>query len=144
MAPGSTRPIFGRTSVPFEKRCGIAGMAADISCTAAARALGVDSTPNPQWQVVGLVRSHEQVLGLDNCEHIVAAAGEFTATGLKSGAGVRVLAASRDPLRVQDEWVHRLAPLDSPDREVSVTAQDAIRYSAVELLVERIAAVVRA
>ncbi len=110
--------------------------------TAAARALGVESTPNPQSQVVRSVRSHEHLIVLDNCEHIVAAAAEFSATVLKSRAGVRVLATSREPLRVQDEWVHRLAPLDSPDRDVSVTAQDAIRYSAIELLAERIAAVV--
>ena len=110
--------------------------------TAATRALGVESTPNPQSQVIRSVRSHEHLIVLDNCEHIVAAAAEFSATVLKSGAGVRVLATSREPLRVQDEWAHRLAPLDSPDRDASVTAQDAVRYSAVELLVERIAAVV--
>jgi DNA-binding winged helix-turn-helix (wHTH) protein len=109
--------------------------------TAAARALGVESAPNPQSQVARSVRSHEHLIVLDNCEHIVAAAAEFSATVLKSGAGVRVLATSREPLRVRDEWVHRLAPLDSPDRNASVT-QDAIRYSAVKLLVDRIAAVV--
>jgi predicted ATPase len=49
-----------------------------------------------------------------------------------------MLATSREPLRVQDELVHCLAPLNAPDRDKS----DAIRYSAVELLVERIAAVV--
>jgi predicted ATPase len=53
-----------------------------------------------------------------------------------------MLATSREPLRVQDELVHRLAPLNAPDRDKSVTAPDAIRYSAVELLVERFAAVV--
>ncbi len=110
--------------------------------TAASRALGGDEAPNPQSQVVRSIRSQAHLVVLDNCEHIVSAAAEFSATVLKSDAGVRMLATSREPLRVQDEWVHRLAPLDSPDRDASVIAQAAIRYSAVELLVKRIAAVV--
>jgi predicted ATPase/DNA-binding winged helix-turn-helix (wHTH) protein len=110
--------------------------------TAASRAIGGGSGPNPQSQVVRSIRSQACLVVLDNCEHIVGAAAEFSATVLKSDAGVRVLATGREPLRVQEEWVHRLASLDSPDRDASLTAQGAVRYSAVELLVERIAAVV--
>jgi predicted ATPase/DNA-binding winged helix-turn-helix (wHTH) protein len=110
--------------------------------TAVSRAIGGDSAPNPQSQVVRSIRSRPHFIVLDNCEHIIGAAVELSAVVLKSDAGVRVLATSREPLRVRDEWVHRLAPLDSPDRDASVTAQEAMRHSAVELLMERIAAVV--
>jgi hypothetical protein len=109
--------------------------------TMAARALGVESTPSPQSQVLQAIGLDDYFL-LDNCEHIVSAAAEFCATVLRSCPNVRILVTSREPLLLQEEWVHHLAPLDAPEGEASLTAADAIKYSAVELLVERIASTI--
>src|SRR5580692_6237962 len=106
---------------------------------AAAAAFEVESSPNARAQVLRAVRSRDCLVVLDNCEHIVGAAADLAAALLGSGAGVKILATSREPLRVQGEWVHRLPPLDYPETDANITAREALAFSAVELLVERIA-----
>ncbi len=49
------------------------------------------------------------------------------------------MTTSREPLRVHGEWVHRLPPLRYPERDAELTARECLAFSAVELLVERIA-----
>lgn len=112
---------------------------ADQLWIAAATAFEVETTPSAKTQVLRIVRSRECLIVLDSCEHIVDAAADLAAAVLKSGEGVRILAASREPLRVQGEWVHRLPPLDFPEGGATITAREALAYSAIELLVERIA-----
>jgi predicted ATPase/DNA-binding winged helix-turn-helix (wHTH) protein len=115
------------------------GKDADQLWIAAATAFEVDTTPSARTQVLRTVRARECLIVLDNCEHIVDAAADLAAAVLKSGEGVRILATSREPLRVQGEWVHRLPPLDFPEGGATITAREALAYSAIELLVERIA-----
>jgi predicted ATPase len=105
----------------------------------AATVLELDTTPSARGQVLRSMRSRKCLVVLDNCEHIVEAAASFCGDILKSGGGVRILATSREPLRVQGEWVHRLAPLGYPEAGTDVTAREALSYSAIELLVARIA-----
>jgi len=45
--------------------------------------------------------------------------------------------SSREPLRAEGEWLHRLASLELPPQAISPTADEALRYSAVELFYER-------
>ena len=115
------------------------GKDADQLWIAAATAFEVDTTPSARAQVLRTVRARECLIVLDNCEHIVDAAADLAAAVLKSGEGVRILATSREPLRIQGEWVHRLPPLDFPEGGATITAREALAYSAIELLVERIA-----
>jgi len=105
----------------------------------AATVLELDTTPSARAQVLRSMRSRECLVVLDNCEHIVEAAASFCEEILKNDGGVRILATSREPLRVQGEWVHRLAPLDYPAAGANVTAREALSYPAIELLVARIA-----
>ncbi len=55
------------------------------------------------------------------------------------GARLRILATSREALRVQGERVFRLAPLELPEIAERLTATIAMRYPAVQLFVERAA-----
>ncbi|WP_161956885.1 ATP-binding protein [Sphingosinithalassobacter portus] len=80
------------------------------------------------------------LLLFDNCEHVIEASAKFAETILQRAAGVHLLCTSREPLRVQDEWVHRLAPLDAPPPSGSLTTEEAMAYSAIELFVERASA----
>jgi predicted ATPase/DNA-binding winged helix-turn-helix (wHTH) protein len=107
--------------------------------TAAAHAFEVDSTPSARAQVLGASRTREGLIVLDNCEHILDAAADFAAAVLKAGERIRILSSSREPLRVHGEWVHRLPPLQYPGSEAALTARESLAFSAVELLVERIA-----
>ena len=51
---------------------------------------------------------------MDNCEHVIGAAAELCAALLPVADDVRVLATSREPLRVAGEARYRLAPLTLP------------------------------
>jgi len=74
---------------------------------------------------------------LDNCEHLVEAAAHLAQTLLGSAAHVHILATSREPLRAMNESVFRLAPLDIPPLSATLTAAEALGFSAVQLFVER-------
>jgi non-specific serine/threonine protein kinase len=56
------------------------------------------------------------LLVLDNCEHVIGAAAELCAGLLAACDDVRVLATSREPLRVAGEAGYRLGPLALPGR----------------------------
>ena len=54
------------------------------------------------------------LLVLDNCEHVIGAAAELCGRLLLGADDVRVLATSREPLRIAGEVRHRLGPLTLP------------------------------
>ncbi len=59
--------------------------------------------------------SRQLLLVLDNCEHVIGAAAELCGRLLLGADDVRVLATSREPLRIAGEARHRLGPLTLPD-----------------------------
>jgi predicted ATPase/DNA-binding CsgD family transcriptional regulator len=81
------------------------------------------------------VLARQQVLlVLDNCEHVVGAAAELCAGLLSACDDVRILATSREPLRVAGESRYRLAPLMLPDPG---DPADASRCEAAMLFADR-------
>ncbi|USU13786.1 winged helix-turn-helix domain-containing protein [Sphingomonadaceae bacterium OTU29THOMA1] len=74
---------------------------------------------------------------LDSCEHVVDAAASLVEELLRFVPGMNVLATSREPLRIEGEWVQRIPPLAVPEHTGSLTAADALRYPAIQLFVER-------
>ena len=81
------------------------------------------------------------LLVLDNCEHVIEAAAALAVEVLNAAPGVQILATSREPLRVENEQVHRLPPLESPPTSAGLTAAAALGFPAVQLFVERAAAI---
>jgi predicted ATPase len=61
-----------------------------------------------------LARQH-LLLVLDNCEHVIGAAAELCGRLLLAADDVRVLATSREPLRIAGEVRYRLGPLAVPE-----------------------------
>jgi predicted ATPase/DNA-binding winged helix-turn-helix (wHTH) protein len=108
--------------------------------TIAAAALGADFPSEPRAHVLRSIRAVATLIVLDNCEHVIEAAARFAETVFNASNSTRVLATSREPLRIPDEWVHRLAPLDYPEEDVPVTVSEALKFSAVALFVERVIA----
>jgi predicted ATPase len=49
------------------------------------------------------------VVALDNCEHVIGAVAELCAGLLQACDDVRILATSREPLRIAGEAAYRLA-----------------------------------
>jgi len=82
-----------------------------------AAALGVREQPGlPAAGALARVLAQRQLLlVLDNCEHVIGAAAELCAGLLAACDDVRVLATSREPLRVAGEARYRLGPLTLPD-----------------------------
>jgi non-specific serine/threonine protein kinase len=78
---------------------------------------------------------------LDNCEHQVEACGALADDVLRICPGVRILATSREPLRIDGERVWRVPPLPTPDPDAPVAPSDLERNPAVRLFVERAQAV---
>ena len=86
-----------------------------------ATALGVEVFPGGSAEAA-LHRRLETATGLlvlDNCEHVLAAAGDVVSEIAAAGTGVRVLATSRERLGLPTEQVYPLAPLRLPGAGVA-------------------------
>lgn len=106
------------------------------SVVAATLGLAVTSD-DPISEVVDFLRTRRVLLLLDSCEHVLDAASALTDALLRGTADLRVLATSREPLRVEGENVHYLEPLDTPPAAAILTARQSLTFAAVELFVER-------
>jgi predicted ATPase/DNA-binding SARP family transcriptional activator len=80
---------------------------------AAALRLVVSSGRNPIDALLERLRPQTALLVLDNCEHVVEAAGRVAARLLAGAPGLRVVATSRRPLDVEGEHLFRLEGLDT-------------------------------
>ena len=78
---------------------------------------------------------------LDNCEHQVETCAALADDLLRTCPGVRILATSREPLRVHGERVWRVPPLSTPDPLLMVAAAELEKNPAVRLFAERARAV---
>lgn len=114
---------------------------ASIAATLAA-ALGVSIGSNdPTRDILRFLIGREMLLVIDNCEHVVHAAAVLIEAITTRAPDVHIIATSRESLRVLGEWVRVLPPLPSPPAVPGLSATEALRYPAVELFVERAAAV---
>src|ERR1700674_3429373 len=111
--------------------------------TALASALGREVRSNdPLPSLIASLRDKQMLLVLDNCEHVINAAATMATEVLKGAHAVRILATSREPLRLEGEQVHRLPPLESPTQSAGLSANEALRFPAVQLFAECAAATV--
>jgi predicted ATPase/DNA-binding CsgD family transcriptional regulator len=106
---------------------------------AVALALGVREQPGlPAAEALARVLARQQVLlVLDNCEHVIGAAAALCAGLLAACDDVRVLATSREPLRVGGEARYRLGQLSLPDPDDPGGLADATQTEAVALFADR-------
>ncbi len=105
-----------------------------------AQALGVNiSAPEGGPAVLAAaLREREMLLVIDNCEHLLEAVAELVDRLLDAVPGLRVLATSQEPLRLQPEQQYRLNPLAVP-RDASTP--EARSFGALALLISRVRAV---
>ncbi|MEU1961675.1 BTAD domain-containing putative transcriptional regulator [Nocardia sp. NPDC019304] len=98
---------------------------------------GADSTAS----LCEALADQELLLVLDNCEHVVDRAAELAEMLLGAAPRLRILATSREPLRLPGEDIVALQPLDVPAREASF--DEIARAGAVRLFVSRARAAAR-
>ncbi len=115
-----------------------AGNAPPVASSVAS-AIGVVEVPDrPILQsVCKYLESRTAIVILDNCEHVIADAARVAAALLAACGGVRILATSREALRIAGEHAYRLPSLSVPPSELAFTALNAASYDAVALFVER-------
>ncbi len=63
------------------------------------------------------LRERRTLLVLDNCEHVIEPVAELAGALLSAAPDLRVLATSREPLRLRGEARFDLPPLDVPDTD---------------------------
>jgi predicted ATPase/class 3 adenylate cyclase len=86
------------------------------------------------------LRAKRLLLILDNFEQVLAAA-PVVADLLAASPGLRVLATSREPLRVRGEREYAVTPLALPDVRQLPAPETLSQYAAIALFVERAAAI---
>jgi predicted ATPase/class 3 adenylate cyclase len=97
----------------------------------AAFAVGTD----PLEGAAGVLAVGRQLLVLDNCEHLVAAAAMAAGKLLMQCPGLVVLATSRQPLGAEGERVWRLSPLALPEPGEGVA--EAVDIESVQFFCDR-------
>jgi predicted ATPase/DNA-binding SARP family transcriptional activator len=112
-----------RLAVEVAARAGRRPRWVDLAATGAGRvgaavasALAIPQVPGraPADLVAARLGEAPSLLLLDNCEHVADEAARLAERLLERDARVRILATSREPLRVAGEKLHRLEGLASP------------------------------
>ncbi len=103
----------------------------------AAQALSLQEEPGkPVLQTVcAHVKTHKALFIVDNCEHLTAACAQFAHALLRAAPEVRIIATSREALRVPGEFTYPVLPLGVPERDSDPSTL--LRSEAVMLFVER-------
>lgn len=95
----------------------------------------------PMENLVAGLQGRRKLVLLDSCEHVVDAAALMAEELLRRVPELDIMVTSREPLRAEGEWVHRLPPLGLPEEtQAPATAIEALRFPAVQLFVERASA----
>jgi predicted ATPase/DNA-binding SARP family transcriptional activator len=94
---------------------------------------------DPVSRLATALAGRDDVLILDNCEHVIDAAAELAARVLAACPRIRIVATSREPLRTDGEVLCPVPPLSfpPPGGEPATAAS----YPSVRLLCDRAAAV---
>jgi predicted ATPase len=105
--------------------------------TCVAGALGVREEPGQPLggTLEDALRGRRLLLILDNCEHLVAACAQLCARLLANCPWLRVLATSREPLKMPGETIWRVPPLSLPP--TGAAAHEFADHEAVRLFAER-------
>jgi predicted ATPase/DNA-binding CsgD family transcriptional regulator len=107
--------------------------------SAVAAALGVRPPPGiPAAEALTRVLARRQLLVvLDNCEHVIGAAAALCGELLRACDDLRILATSREALRIAGEAVYRLTPLPVSVPDAGGGAGDVAGAEAVALFADR-------
>jgi predicted ATPase/DNA-binding SARP family transcriptional activator len=91
--------------------------------------------------LLDFLKDKEILLILDNCEHVIQAAAQFSALSLQACSGLKILANSREKLDIAGEFAFSVPPLSIPQVLQTETWVQWHQYEAVRLFVERATAV---
>jgi predicted ATPase/DNA-binding winged helix-turn-helix (wHTH) protein len=110
----------------------------DLIPVTVATALGLEMAAGTRsaQRVADALGSRPLLLVLDNCEHVVEAAANMAEALLRASPSTRVVATSREALRVPGECIYRVLPLGVPAEGVK-DPDEVLRHGAARLFVAR-------
>jgi predicted ATPase/class 3 adenylate cyclase len=109
---------------------------------AVASVLGVKQGVKPVLELLAeFTRTRCLLVILDNCEHVVQGCAELASRLLQSAPKLRILASSREPLRIAGELSYPLRPLTTPDASRTFIASTLHQYESARLFIQRVTAV---
>lgn len=86
----------------------------------------------PQW-----LKRKNLLLILDNCEHVLETVASLASSIIRTAPDVWILSASRQALDIGGEVMHRLPSLSVPTNTADLKMDEALRYDAIGLFVDR-------
>jgi predicted ATPase/DNA-binding winged helix-turn-helix (wHTH) protein len=92
---------------------------------------------DPVAAIVAFLRPRSALLILDNCEHVLEPVARLATALIGETTNLRIVATSREPLRIEQEVVRRIPPLMFPDQALEGTVEQLLDYSAVKLFADR-------
>lgn len=110
---------------------------AHLTATVASSLRLPSNDPDIESAIAERLLARDQLVVLDSCEHVVDEAASLVDTLRKRAPSLTILATSREPLRVIDERIYRLPPLDVPP--VEDTMAEALHSPAIQLFFDRAA-----
>ncbi len=108
-----------------------------------AQALGFVSVKNfsTKEQLIDGIGEKQILLVLDNCEHLINDVASLAADLLNDCPQMKILATSRESLRIPGEWLYLVPTLDIPKESALIHLASAASYPALILFAERARAV---
>lgn len=105
--------------------------------------LGISHQPpeNVMNTLIEYLKDKELLLILDNCEHLIHAAAEFSQELLKRIHKLKIIATSREALKIDGEQCHRVLSLGIPNPDDKDTPEKLTQFESVRLFIERALAV---
>jgi predicted ATPase/class 3 adenylate cyclase len=83
------------------------------------------------------LREKNILLLLDNCEHLIDACAQVSASLLQSCSNLRILASSREPLGISGEFTYRVPSLHIPDMGNLPPLDQLAKTDSIRLFLER-------
>ncbi|MEO8664400.1 MAG: tetratricopeptide repeat protein [Ignavibacteria bacterium] len=91
--------------------------------------------------ITEFLKDKELLLVLDNCEHLIDECAVLCDKLLSSATGLKILATSRESMRINGEMTYQVPSLTLPDLKKEITAESLENYEAVKLFNDRARAV---
>ncbi|MDH6265878.1 putative ATPase/DNA-binding winged helix-turn-helix (wHTH) protein [Rhizobium sp. SG_E_25_P2] len=84
-----------------------------------------------------LLARRDYLVVFDTCEHLIECVTETVEALLRAAPNLSVIAASREPLRAEGEWLFRIPVLEGPEASKDADIETVLNSPAARLFVER-------
>jgi predicted ATPase/DNA-binding XRE family transcriptional regulator len=95
----------------------------------------------PIKQLTDGIGDKQMILVMDNCEHLIEELAPFISGLLSACFRLKILATSRESLRISGEWLYSVPALDIPKENSLADVKNASQFPALTLFAERARAV---